>query len=98
MSLTDAEKSLLVKGLSFTLPPKQLSFSDYLKVLSGDNLDFIKTRIKDTAFTSFCYYNANVPHLSNAELEVLKTLSKNFDFVMEKADKGNLVVVVEKDV
>ena len=81
VSLTEAEKSLLVKGLSFSLPPKQLSYSDYLinfelfyrsidnlKILSGDNLDFIKTRIKDTALTSFRNYNANVPqNLSNEE-------------------------------
>ena len=58
VSLTESEKSVLVKGLSFSLPPKQLSYSDYLinfenfhrsidnlKILSGDNLDFIKTRI-----------------------------------------------------
>ena len=30
VSLTETEKSLLVKGLSFSLPPKQLSYSDYL--------------------------------------------------------------------
>ena len=80
MSLTEAEKSLLVKGLSFSLPPKQLSYSDYLisfelfyrsidnlKILSRDNLDFIKTRIEDTTFRN---YNANVPqHLSNEEFE-----------------------------
>ena len=66
VSLTDAEKSLLVKGLSFALPLKQLSYSDYLinfeifyrstdnlEVLSGDNLDFIKTGIKDAALMSF---------------------------------------------
>ena len=29
LSLTDVEKALLVKGLSFALPPKQLSYSDY---------------------------------------------------------------------
>ena len=86
VSLTEAEKSLLVKGLSFSLPPKQLSYSNYLinfelfyrsidnlKILSGDNLDFIKTRIKDTALTSFRNYNTNVPqHLSNEEFEALK--------------------------
>ena len=80
-----------MKGLSFALPPKQLNYSDYfsnfelfyksidnLKILSGDNLDFIKTRIKDTALTSFRNYNANVPqHLSNEEFEALRTLSKN---------------------
>ena len=66
VSLTDAEKSLLVKGLSFALPLKQLSYSDYLinfeifyrstdnlEGLSGDNLDFIKTGIKDAALMSF---------------------------------------------
>ena len=30
LSVTDAEKTLLVKGLSFVLPPKQLGYSDYL--------------------------------------------------------------------
>ena len=66
VSLTDPEKSLLVKGLSFALPLKQLSYSDYLinfeifyrstdnlEGLSGDNLDFIKTGIKDAALMSF---------------------------------------------
>ena len=36
--------------------------------------------------------------LSNKEFEVLKTLSKNCNLVIQKADKGNLVVIVEKDV
>ena len=72
------------------MPPKQLSYSYYLvnfelfyrsidnfKILSDDNLDFIKTRIKDTALTSFRNYNANVPqHLSNEEFEALKTCQK----------------------
>ena len=30
VSLTEAEKSLLVKGLSFSVPPKKLSYSGYL--------------------------------------------------------------------
>ena len=112
MSLTEAEKSLLVKGLSFSLPPKQLSYSenlinfelfnrsiDNLKILSGNNLDFMKTRIKDTALTSLRNYNANVPqHLTNEEFEALKPLSGNCNLVIQKPDKGNSVVIVEKDV
>ena len=88
MSLTDAKKSLSVKGSNFALPPKQLSYLDYLinfklfyrsidnlKILSGDNLDFIKTRIKDTDWKSFRNHNANVPqNLSNKEFEELKTV------------------------
>ena len=57
--LTGAEKSLLVEGLSFSLSPKKVSYSDYLvnfelfyrnidnlKILSRDNLDYIKLRLK----------------------------------------------------
>ena len=80
VTLTIAEKSLFVKGLSFSLPPEKLCYSDYLinfelfyrsidnlNILSSDNLDFIKTKIKDAALTSFRNYNENIPqHLSNS--------------------------------
>ena len=98
--------------LSFSLSPKQLSYPDYLinfklfyrsidnlKILSGDNLDFIKTRIKDTTLTSFRNYNANVrQHLSNEEFEALKSLSADYNLVIQKGNKSNSVVIVEKDV
>ena len=49
--------------------------------------------------TSFLNYNANIPqHLSNEEFEALKNLSANFNLIIQKADKGNSVVLVEKDV
>ena len=80
------EKTLLIKGLSFSLLPEKLSYSDYLinfelfyrnindlNILSGDNLDFIKTKIKDATLTYFRNYNENVPqHLSNSEFDALK--------------------------
>ena len=48
----------------------------------------MKTRIKDTALTSFGNYNANVPqHISNEELEALNTPSKNCNLIIQKADK-----------
>ena len=91
LSFIIAFASCMTVPLSFLLPPKQLSYSDYLinfelfyrsiddlKILSRDNLDFIKTRIKDTALTSFRNYNANL--------------------VIQKADKDNSVVKFEKDV
>ena len=78
-----------MKGLIFSLPPKKPSYSDYfvnfellyrsvdnLKTLSGDNLDYLKTKIIDLAWTSFRNYNANIPqHLYNEEFESLKNLS-----------------------
>ena len=30
ISLSDADKSLLVKGLKFSIPPKKLNYADYL--------------------------------------------------------------------
>ena len=81
------EKSLLVTGLPFSLPPKKLNYADYLTdcelfyrsiqnldVLLNGDLDFVKTKIEDAALSSFCFYNANVSqHLSDEELEALDT-------------------------
>ena len=62
VSLSDAEKSILVKGLRFSLPPKKFNYADYwtnfelfyrniqnLDVLPNGGLDFVKTTIKDAA-------------------------------------------------
>ena len=47
-------------------------------------LDFVKTKIKDAALGSFCFYNANVPqHLSDVELEVLQRLYKSNNVVVQ---------------
>ena len=110
ISLSDAEKSLLVKGLRFSLPPKKLNYADYLMnfelfyrsirnldVLSNGDLDFVKTKIKDAVLSSFRFYDANFPqNLSDEELEALEKLSKDNNLVVQKADKGNSVVLVDK--
>ena len=65
--LSDIETKLLVKGLNFCLPPKQLKYADYLvhfelfnlKILSNEDLDFVKTKTKATALSSFRQYNKN---------------------------------------
>ena len=72
--LSDVEKSLLVEVLWFSLPPKKLNYANYLTnfelfyrniqnldVLSSGDLDFVKTKIKDAALSSFHFYNGNVP-------------------------------------
>ena len=66
--LSDIEKKLLVKGLNFCLPPKQLKYADYLgqfeffytdisnlEILSNQDLDFIETKTKETALSPFRY-------------------------------------------
>ena len=49
--------------------------------------------------SSFRFYNANVPqNLSDEELEARDRLSKNNNLVVQKVDKGNSVVLVDRDV
>ena len=58
-----------------------------------------KTKIKDVPLSSFCFYNANVPqNLSDEVLVALHRLSKNKNVVVQKVDKGNSVVLVDRDV
>ena len=112
MSLSATEKSLLDSGLWFLLTSKKLNYADYvtsfklfyrsiqnLDVLSNGDLDFVKSKIKDAALGSFWFYNTNVlENLYNQELEALDKLSKNKNLVVQKADKGNSVVLVDRDV
>ena len=58
----------------------------------------IKSGLKNAAFSSLHHYN-NVPPkspLSKAEFLALKRLSKMKNLVIQKADKGNSIVVMEK--
>lgn len=48
---------------------------DNLKILSSDNIDFIKSRIKEAPLTSCCSNNTIVlQHLFNKEFETLQNL------------------------
>ena len=107
--LSDREKRLLAKGLNFSLPSKYLDYADYLVtfelfyrnicnlgILSNEDLDFVKTRTKETALSSSRNYNNNVPqHLSKEEFVALQNLCKNKNIVIQKSDKGNSVVIVD---
>ena len=99
ISLSDAEKYLLVKGLKFSIPPKKLNYANYLvnfelfyrsiynlDSISNENLDFVKTKI-NAALTSFHNDNANLPfNLSDEEFKALQNLSKNINVVVQKSD------------
>ena len=58
----------------------------------------MKTKPKETALSSFRQYNKNPKqNLSKEELAALTNLSKNKDIVIQKSDKGNSVVIVDRD-
>ena len=102
---------LHTKVLNFSLVPKQLNCADYLvhfelfyrnihnlEVLSNEFLDFVETKTKETTLSSFKQCSKNPQQiLSKEELAALANLSKNKDIVIAKSDKGNCVVIVNKE-
>ena len=68
--LSDCEKSHLTKGLNFSTPCKKLDDADYLvqfelsfrdtrnlDILSNEDLDFVKAKIKEAELSSYRSYN-----------------------------------------
>ena len=51
--------------------------------MSNENLDFVKTKIRDVALTSSCNYNVNLPcNLLDEDFEDFQNLSKNTNLVI----------------
>ena len=109
-TLTKSEKRLLCKGLNFAIPPDKLEYLDYLLPfellyrdikdldLPNEKTNFLKAKIKDCALSSFKLYNEKgaVSSLNKDEINALKTLSKNKDLIIQKSDKGNSIVLINK--
>ena len=108
--LSDDEKSLLCKGLNFSISSKRLDYADHMlpfellfrdinkNEMSIKDNEFLKTRLKDSAFTSFRSYNYNSEiNLTKNERLALNNLSNNKNIIIQKSDKGNRVVLLDKD-
>ena len=110
--LTDSDKSLLIKGLNFVIPPKKIEYSKFLILFellfrdvkpnseSSVDLASVKARLQDTAFTSYSAFNKdNSPpsSLSKNEFESLCKLKNENNFVIQKADKGKTILILDKD-
>ena len=68
-----------------------------LNILSNKDLDFIKTKIKEVALSSYWSYDKNVPqHLSKERFLALQNLSQSKNVVIQTSDKGNSVIFVNK--
>ena len=58
----------------------------------------MKTKTKETALSSFRQCNISPEkNLSKEELAALASLSKNKDIAIQTSDKGNSVVIVDKE-
>ena len=107
--LSDIEKTILAKGLNFALPPKKLNYADYLtpyellfrdiKELSVDDsiLERVKVDMKKICLSSFENFKFKVElNITPDELKALKNLSSCKDIIIQKAGKGNSVVILNK--
>ena len=107
--LSDLEKRLLAKGLNYALPPIKLNYGNYMTPfelfyreirklsIEDHEQEKVKTEIKKEAYSSFDNYNFwNELNISKEEFLALKGLSGNKDVILQKADKGNSVVLVNK--
>ena len=77
----------------------ELFFRDIrnLDILSNEDLDFLKAKTKEAALSSYRSYNNNVPqNLFMEEFTASQNLSKNKDLIIQKSDKGNSVVIIQR--
>ena len=108
--LSDNEKLLLSKGLNFSLPNKKVDNLEYLcpfELLYREVSDFskdssdkelLKSKLKEMSLSSHRRLKHNVlqENLSKKELQSLKNVTKNPDILIQKSDKGNSVVILDK--
>ena len=79
--------------------PFELLYRDIKDLdLPNEKANFLKAKIKDCALSSFKLYNEKgaVSSLNKDEIVALKTLSKNKDLIIQKSDKGNSIVLINK--
>ena len=108
--LTDSDKSLLIKGLNFAIPPKKIEYSKFLlpfellfrdiksNTESSVDLASVKARLQDTTFTSYSAFNKgnSAPsNLSKGEFESLCKLKNENNLVIQKSGKGNTIVILD---
>ena len=67
--------------------------------LSNIQNETIKSKLRDTAFSSLNSFDKKNPknNLTKAELHALISLKQNNDIMIQKADKSNTVVFIDKD-
>ena len=68
--------------------------------MTSQDRERFKATLKDIALSSYKFLNDNCKYenyLSSEETSSLKTLMRNKNTVIQKADKGNTVVIIDKE-
>ena len=108
--LTDEEKNVLCKGLNFSIKPGLIEYSEFLlpfqllfryikrQDLCNEDMSVIKTRLLDTVLTSYQNLSSDwepPENLTTSEFKALKRLWKNKGIIIQKADRGNTVLILD---
>ena len=65
--------------------------------ISDFNKECVKSRLRDRAYTSFKQVSKiSDKNISREEVKALNNLVKNKDFVVQKADKDNYIIVLNR--
>ena len=109
--LNDVEKCVLCKRLNFSVKPKSIEYSKFLlsfellfrdvkqENFHSENWPLIKARSLDTALSSYESFSRDQSpseNLTASEFKALRRLSKNKNIIIQKADKGNTIVILDK--
>ncbi|XP_046863299.1 uncharacterized protein LOC124457051 [Xenia sp. Carnegie-2017] len=110
--ITQKEKEILSKGLNFAVPPAKLNSCTFLTPFekfynrlqqepvhtpSGFFPDSIKAKLKDIAHSGFRSYSRPNALYTENELNALNDLRNDNSIVILKPDKGNGVVILNKN-
>ena len=98
------------KSLNFAIPQKSIKCSDYLLLFelllrhvqslnfSSFDKDCVKSRLRDCAYSPFKQaLKIFGKNLRDEKIKDLKNLTENKDLVIQKADKVNAIVILNKN-
>ena len=109
--LGDVEKNVLFKELNFSVKPKSIEYSEFLlpfqllfqhvkqENLCSEDLSLMKAILLDTAlspYESFSSDQSPSENLTTSEFKPFRHLPENKNIVIQKADKGNTIVILNK--
>ena len=101
----------MCKGLNFAIPAKSIKYSDYLLLFellfrdvnslnfSSFDEDCVKSRLRDCAYSSFTQVSKTLDKNLRDEKKKkdLQNLNENKDLVIQKSEKGNAIVILNKN-
>ena len=110
--LSESEKEALGLGLKFAFTPWKidyfshfLAFEKFYRQLSrekiynksSDTVNILKTGIKTIAFSSFYKFRNKLSDNHKSIIEILRNLAKEKSIIISKPDKGNGVVLLNRN-